>query len=1000
MEAIDTVKCQIIDIHGFDSYNNNYEIFVSSRDIDGNNVDFKINDYKPYFTILVTSTNNIDLPNNIFNDVQTYIKTCLNINKRYFKSPDKSEWNDKWYSLDVIPNQTSIYGFSFNSQLVIKCTCDCHNVLKFINYKCFPSKIDKSSYSIEACDCSMEPFIELFNSKNINLCSWITVPVNKSSNSFTRNISHKDINPANLSSISPIIICSFDIECTSGDGSFPLPDRESDKIIMIATVFQRYGEDKPYLKHVCILGEDFENTDDTVYLPHMNESELILNWCKLINLHKPDIITGYNTLSFDMNYIWKRYKFMNKHDNYCSSIQETLVRFDKSYNFKTKASFESKKLESSALGYNDFNYIQIPGICHIDMLYYVKKEYKLSSYKLDDVANEFMGLNKDPVTPQMIFDLFKGSKDDKKIVVDYCVKDALLPIQLMLKLNTIPNLVQMSNVTRVPLRYLVFRGQQIKVFSQISYYAHKNNYVIPKITNSNQYMGEFVGAVVLDAKAGAYRTPVTALDFASLYPTIIIAHNLCYTTYISDTMWIYFINQKALSLINKNVIIPDKDIVFNEYLLKINNSEFSIKEFIIDNSYYRFVQKPIRGLLPSILTDLLLARKLAKKEMSKATDDFTKSLFNGKQLALKISCNSVYGFCGATSGMLPLINIARCVCAIGRTMIDKTKFLIEKFYDADVIYGDTDSNLVQFYPPDSYNGPTLNYAFEKGDEAAQFITAELNKDTEYKDVINLEFEKVYDPYMLFCKKRYCGLMYESLTKPPKIDIKGLQVVRRDNAPIVKEICNNIIKKLMLDNFNIGLAADETKTTIKDLINNKIPIEKLIVSKKLSNLKICSYKNHCNGKVCKNFAFSQVKKPDNQDTLFVCDSCVKLLSSNDTKYIVDIQKLPHVEVARKMMSRPGYESPSPGDRIPYVFTKINKKEKGVLQYKLAEDPDFVIKNNIPLDFEYYLKHQIKNPVSDLFQLVRDPNKLIFDEIERDIVNKNNKQIPLTSFFTQK
>merc|ERR1719221_1017900 len=111
-----------------------------------------------------------------------------------------------------------------------------------------------------------------------------------------------------------------------------------------------------------------------------------------------------------------------------------------------------------------------------------------------------------------------------------------------------------------------------------------------------------------------------------------------------------------------------------------------------------------RGLLPMILEELLAARKRAKKAMAEAEDPLTKSVLNGRQLALKISANSVYGFTGATSGILPCLEISSSVTAFGRTMIDHTKKMVEEHYniekgyahDSLVVYGDTDSVMVKF----------------------------------------------------------------------------------------------------------------------------------------------------------------------------------------------------------------------------------------------------------------------------------------------------------------
>ena len=594
-----TMKFQAIDWFGKDG-EERYEIFVSGRTEDAKPVEIKITDFKPYFHILITSKNHSPIPQNIIDIIKNdVIRRGIDMAQVY-KKP----------TLDNIvitkTNYKSLYGFNLSStpQIALRCECDNHRFMKFIIYKCMSVAEEFRGLTLCVCDSTLEPFVEYMNSNDITPCSWLELP----DNCRLDNVSNKMITVCKNNSIAPLVVASFDIECTSGDGSFPNPDKATDSIIMIASIFKHFTEDKPYLKHVVILGNVAPSTDDTVYEIVDNEKDLINKWIQVISKNKPDIITGYNTVSFDMKYIWERMLFLNKNDKSNKLIKHSLVRHPTEC-----CKYESKKLESNALGNNDFNYIDIPGVNHIDMLYYIRKEYKLNSYKLDDVATEFMGDSKDPVTPQMIFDLFKGSLQERKVVVDYCIKDALLPLNLIDKLNVIPNLIQMANVTRVPLRYLMFRGQQIKVFSQISYYAHKKGFTIPKLKPETQFMGKYEGAIVLDAKAGAYKKPVTALDFASLYPNIIIAHNLCYTTYISHLLWNYLKNR--CTLINNNVVIPGSDIVFNTY--KLNDTDTIIKEFILNGSVYRFVQAPNLGLLPQILKELLSARKIAKKEMYK-----------------------------------------------------------------------------------------------------------------------------------------------------------------------------------------------------------------------------------------------------------------------------------------------------------------------------------------------------------------------------------------------
>jgi DNA polymerase delta subunit 1 len=150
-------------------------------------------------------------------------------------------------------------------------------------------------------------------------------------------------------------------------------------------------------------------------------------------------------------------------------------------------------------------------------------------------------------------------------------------------------------------------------------------------------------------------------------------------------------------------------------------------------------------------------------------------------LALKISANSVYGFTGAQVGKLPCLEISQSVTAFGRKMIEFTKNEVEQRYtidngyqfNAEVIYGDTDSVMVKF------GVETVAEAMKLGQEAAEYVSEKFVKP------IKLEFEKVYHPYLLINKKRYAGLYFTRPEKHDKMDCKGIETVRRDNCTLVQ-----------------------------------------------------------------------------------------------------------------------------------------------------------------------------------------------------------------------
>merc|ERR1719450_1829038 len=131
----------------------------------------------------------------------------------------------------------------------------------------------------------------------------------------------------------------------------------------------------------------------------------------------------------------------------------------------------------------------------------------------------------------MIGPLFESGPEGRRRVAVYCLKDAYLPMKLMDKLLCMYNYVEMARVTGTPLNYLLNRGQMIKVTSQLLRKARQHDFVMPT-QKSQPSEDKYEGATVLDPITGYYEKPIATLDFASLYPSIMMAHNLCYCTLV------------------------------------------------------------------------------------------------------------------------------------------------------------------------------------------------------------------------------------------------------------------------------------------------------------------------------------------------------------------------------------------------------------------------------------------------------------------------------------
>ena len=704
------------------------------------------------------------------------------------------------------------------------------------------------------------------------------------------------LKPVERDDIAPFIVASFDIECNSSTGKFPDPNVPDDACFQIAISLCKFGSDEPYEK-VCLC---YKKTEGPDVISFDTEKEMLLAFKKYMNEKDIDILTGWNIFGFDLEYIYKRANMVG-----CGLDFYQLGKLK-----DTECHLVMKKLSSSALGDNFLKLLPMSGRFVFDMFHEVKKGYKLDSYSLNNVSKLYLGDQKIDMAPKEMFARFVEG-DPKKLyeVAEYCIKDTLLPHKLMKKMCILLNLVEMAKATWVPVSFLVERGQQIKVFSQLSKKARELGYMVPTIKYGSLPEEQYEGATVLEAQKGAYYTPITALDFEALYPSIMMAHNLCYSTYVMDE--------------RRYGKIPG----------------ITYETFNIGNKTYKFAQD-VPSLLPAILMELKQFRKKAKRDMAQATG-YMKEVYNGKQLAYKVSMNSVYGFTGAGKGILPCVPIASTTTCRGRGMIEETKTYVEaNFPGAKVRYGDTDSVMVEFDVGDRKGLEAIEYSWEIGERAAEECSALFKKPN------NLELEKVYWPYFLYSKKRYAAKLWtkgkDDQMHMDYIDVKGLQLVRRDNTPHMREVCKELLD-VVLTSGDPGPPKELARERANELLSGEIPHDKLILSQSLSD----SYK--VGG---------------------------KSVSINSPESIHINQA--HVQVVNKMRQRKPVSEPQSGDRVPYLLTKTdNSKAKA---FEKSEDPKYVEEHNIPVDYHYYFVNKFLNPVCDLLDpLFENTKQEIFGDI---------------------
>lgn len=776
-----------------------------------------------------------------------------------------------------------------------------------------PLELSSGPFRCKVFESNLDPVLRLMHRTGIQSTGWLdtgdkcvpTITAMTKIDLFCNDWT--TLRPVARDDIAPFVVASFDIECNSSTGKFPDADVTDDACFQIAVSLCRIGSDEPYQK-VCLCYKK-TNTDTTygTIISYDTEREMLEAFRDYIQTSDVDIITGWNIFGFDLEYIYKR--------AYVVGCNRRFFNLGKLRDVASDLTI--KKLSSSALGDNLLKLLPMSGRFIFDLFHEVKKGYKLDSYKLDNVSKLYLGDQKIDMPPKEMFARFReGDPEKLKEVAEYCIKDTLLPHRLIKKLCTLLNLLEMAKATWVPISFLSERGQQIKVFSQLTKKARELGFMVPTIRYGAIPEEQYEGATVLDAQKGAYYTPITALDFESLYPSIMMAHNLCYSTYVMDE--------------KRYGNIPG--IVY--------------ESFNIGDKVYKFAQD-VPSLLPSILSELKQFRKQAKKDMASASG-FMKEVYNGKQLAYKVSMNSVYGFCGAGKGILPCVPIASTTTSQGRNMIEQTKCYVEaNFPGARVRYGDTDSVMVEFDVGERKGEEAIEYSWKLGEQAAKECSALFKKPN------NLELEKVYCPYFLYSKKRYAAKLWtqgkDGKMNMDYIDIKGLQVVRRDNTPHVRKVCKELLD-VVLDSSDKERPMDLARERAVQLLTGEVKNEDLILSQTLAD----SYK--------------------------VKGKNVSITKYDDAsrRYLSEDINMAHVQVFHKMRDRKPGSEPQSGDRVPYLLVKTTDPKAKA--FEKSEDPKFVEEHSLPIDYHYYFLNKFLTPVCDLLEpLFENPKDEIFGEI---------------------
>lgn len=644
-------------------------------------------------------------------------------------------------------------------------------------------------------------------------------------------------------------VLSFDIEVHSSrfknlPDAFPNASIPGDVITKISIAFQQRSigtsteKRKRYLISLKCKGQPNEPMENDVEMIDCDtEMEVIYSFSCIVKKLNPDVKIEFNGYGFDYPYIYERAKYvMNRAKINGSPENEVWKRLFPAKNGAYRAPSESGlgytllnmarygKTEKftrywSNAGYGENHIFTLNGGGYIccDMLKYVINiaQKKLSSFSLDEVAYDVLGLRKVDLDKREMFRIFdSGDKEGMKLFNKYAMTDSDLTLDIYCKMETWITLQELARITNIPILYLYTRGMGIRTFASIVRRTTPRGIVINRRENEGIIdvdKSHYSGATVFDPILG-WANNVAVFDFKSLYPSIIIWQNISFDTCVlregDEEVFGSDLYKKPPEIRD----FPREDCnVVTCRLVEKDAPTSRIREAF-------FLKREIKkGLVPEMLEDLLSLRaetnkkravvvKRLKEEQELTADEkrdlsLKSTLLFATQLALKLTANSVYGIMGARNSYFPMLIGAEAVTSCGRELIETVKHAVEKF-GAVVLYGDSDSAFVQLRNDSQYSQLWKKHGGQIGlmMKDPDYVEPNINKDAEHqlKDIckrindeyftnpIYLEYEKMFEQLVLLTKKFYTGLLYMGEGRQPEPANKGNVAVRRDRIGIVRD----------------------------------------------------------------------------------------------------------------------------------------------------------------------------------------------------------------------
>ena len=573
-----------------------------------------------------------------------------------------------------------------------------------------------------------------------------------------------------------LCIMAVEIHCRIRSGLAPDPVHDAVEALFYCVQsddesrFRMNGRNAMYHVGMIVVGSDefpFKRSGLSGFDLTVVPTELVLfrTLIQRVREWDPDILTGYEIQSMSWGYLMER--AVKKYGIQLHEDLSALNTDDGSNNsYLTEEDIWGSKKQSS---------LHSTGRIYLNIWRLMRKELALTSYTAENISYHVLHKRIPAFSKTVLSEWYSKGMLTKWRTMKYFLDRVQDDLDILNATDLINRTSQFAKTFGIDFNSVVTRGSQFRVESVMSRIARAENFVMfsPSKDEIRRMRAFECVPLIMEPESVFYEDPVVVLDFQSLYPSMMIAYNLCYSTLLGK---VESLGKTGPLGANQSYTIPSAilEILKHHTIITPNGSVF--------------VKPDVRqGVLGRMLNEILDTRVMVKKSIKMYSNRRLKRVLDAKQLGLKLLANVTYGYTAASfSGRMPCTEIADAIVSCGRHTLENAIQVINNSsrWNAKVVYADTDSIFV------SLVGRSKNEAFKIGQQIVDEVTR-MNPVP-----VKLKLEKVYHPCVLLSKKRYVGAMYETPdVTEPVFDAKGIETVRRDGCPAIGKIMERTLKIL-------------------------------------------------------------------------------------------------------------------------------------------------------------------------------------------------------------